>query len=76
MTRALSILLGSALALFPAVAFAEGAAGYSRGNAILYFSAIAVVLIYGINDVFHKRWLTWSSAVIIIAFLYLNLPKA
>jgi hypothetical protein len=75
MNRILSLLFGFALTLLPAVAWAEGVSGYSRGNATLYFSAIAVVLIYGIHDIFHKRWLTWSSAVVIVTFLYLNLPK-
>jgi hypothetical protein len=74
MNRILSIIFGFALTLSPAVALAEGVNGYSRGNAILYFSAIAVVLIYGIHDVFHKKWLTWASAVVIPVALYLNLP--
>ncbi len=74
MNRILSILFGFALTLSPAVAFAEGVSGYSRGNATLYFSAIAVVLIYGIHDVFRKKWLTWASAIVIPVLLYMNLP--
>jgi hypothetical protein len=74
MKRIVSILF-AALAAWPAMALAEGVSGYSRGNAILYFSAIAVVLIYGIHDVFRKKWLTWFSAVVIPVTLYLNLPK-
>lgn len=75
MNRIASILFAWVLTLSPAVALAEGVSGYSRGNAILYFSAIAVVLIYGIHDVFRKRWLTWASAIVIPVVLYLNLPK-
>lgn len=74
MNRIVRILFAWALTLSPAVALAEGVSGYSRGNAILYFSAIAVVLIYGIHDVFRKRWLTWASAIVIPVVLYLNLP--
>ncbi len=66
-------LSGLVLTLTPAVALAEGV-GYSRGNAILYFFAIAVVLIFGIHDIFHKRWLTWTSAIVIPIVLYMNLP--
>lgn len=66
---------GLMLVLSPAVALAEGAGGYSRGNAFIYFAAIAAVLIYGIHDVFHKRWLTWAAAISIPVALYLNLPS-
>ena len=67
-------LSGLALTLTPAVALAEGVSGYSRGNALLYFSAIAAVLIFGIHDIFHKKWLTWASAIVIPIALYLQLP--
>jgi len=67
-------LAGLAVTLTPAVALAEGATAYSRGNAVGYFAAIAAVLIFGIHDVFHKRWLTWTSAIVIPIVLYLNLP--
>jgi hypothetical protein len=67
-------LSGLALTLTPVVALAEGATSYSRGNAVGYFTAIAAVLIFGIHDVFHKRWLTWTSAIVIPIVLYLNLP--
>ena len=65
---------GVMLLLAPGVALAEGAGGYSRGNAMLYFMAIAAVLIFGIHDVFHKKWLTWTSAIVIPILFYLNLP--
>lgn len=67
-------LPGLVLTLTPTVALAEGVSGYSRGNALLYFSAIAAVLIFGIHDIFHKKWLTWASAIVIPVVLYLNLP--
>ena len=65
---------GVMMLLAPGVALAEGAGGYSRGNAMLYFMAIAAVLIFGIHDVFHKKWLTWASAIVIPILFYLNLP--
>jgi len=68
-------LSGMTIAMSPALALAEGAGGYSRGNAIIYFAAIATILIYGIHDVFHKKWLTWAAAILIPVALYLNLPK-
>ncbi|MEK6526107.1 MAG: hypothetical protein AABZ22_04470 [Nitrospirota bacterium] len=70
----LGALSGLALALTPSLALAEGVSGYSRGNAFLYFAAIAVVLIFGIHDVFRKKWLTWGSAIVIPVLLYLQLP--
>jgi hypothetical protein len=63
------------VALSPTLALAEGVSAYSRGNAFIYFAAIATVLIYGIHDVFHKRWLTWAAAILIPTALYLNLPR-
>jgi hypothetical protein len=67
-------LSGLTVAIIPAMAFAEEASGYSRGNAMIYFAAIATVLIYGINDVFHKKWLTWAAAIVIPVAFYFNLP--
>jgi hypothetical protein len=74
MSRVFGALSGMTMALMPAMAFAEGGGGYSRGNAMIYFAAIATVLIYGINDVFHKKWLTWAAAIVIPVAFYLNLP--
>ncbi|HZS11167.1 MAG TPA: hypothetical protein VFA38_02885 [Nitrospirales bacterium] len=74
MSKLWSVLTGAGVALMPAAAWAEGMSGYSRGNAFLYFSAIAAILIFGVHDVFHKKWLTWGAAIAIPVFLYLNLP--
>jgi hypothetical protein len=74
MKRLLGTLTGLAVSITPTVALAEGATAYSRGNAFLYFAAIGAVLIFGINDIFHKKWLTWASAVVIPIALYLQLP--
>ena len=61
------------LVVMPAIAWAEEAHGYSRGNAFIYFAAIATVLIYGIHDVFHHKWVTWSAAVTVPIAFYLML---
>jgi len=74
MKRFFVALSGWIIGMAPALAVAEEGGGYSRGNAILYFSVIAVILIYGIHDVFRKKWLTWASVVVIPVILYLNLP--
>jgi hypothetical protein len=73
--RVIGAWSGISVGLTPALALAEGLSGYSRGNAFIYFAAIAAVLIYGIHDVFHKRWLTWAAAIVIPVALYLNLPS-
>lgn len=74
MGRYLGTILGFLAGLLPSVAWAEGATGYSRGNAMLYYSLIAFVLIYGLHDTFHEKWLTWAGAIIIPILFYLNLP--
>jgi hypothetical protein len=74
MSKIWSGLAAAMATLLPAAAWAEGVSGYSRGNALLYFSAIGAVLIFGVHDVFHKRWLTWTAAVVIPVLLYLSLP--
>ncbi|WP_447978678.1 hypothetical protein [Candidatus Nitrospira bockiana] len=67
-------LMAFVSAAAPSMALAEGVSGYSRGNAFIYFMAIAAVLIFGIHDVFQKKWLTWASAVLIPVTLYMMLP--
>ena len=62
------------IVIMPYTVWAEEAHGYSRGNAIIYFAVIAAILIYGINDVFRHKWLTWAAAVIISVTFYVMLP--
>jgi hypothetical protein len=75
MRKLVSTLAGLSIATAPGLALAEGATAYSRGNAFLYFSVIAAVLIFGIHDVFHKKWLTIASAIVIPVLFYLGLPE-
>ena len=37
-------------------------------------AAIAAILIYGINDTFHIKAMTWAAAIIIPVTFYLMLP--
>ena len=74
MNRLVAALWGTLVWTLPAVAWAEEAHGYSRGNAFIYYAAIATILIYGINDVFHMKMLTWAAAIIIPVTFYLMLP--
>jgi hypothetical protein len=74
MKRYLVMVVGFLAGFVPSVAWAEGVSGYSRGNAFLYYSLIAFVLIYGLHDTFHTKWLTWTGAIIIPILFYLSLP--
>lgn len=74
MSKAWAVIMAVGAALAPATALAEGMSGYSRGNAMLYFSLIAAILIYGVHDVFHRKALTWAAAIAIPVALYLALP--
>ncbi len=45
-----------------------------EGMHLSIIAAIAAVLIYGVNDVFRKKALTWAAAVVIPITLYMLLP--
>ena len=62
------------MVIMPYTVWAEETHGYSRGNAFIYFAAIAAILIYGINDVFRHKWLTRAATLVIAITLYLMLP--
>lgn len=75
MRRYIISLVLLAASLFPTLAAAEEAVNaYSRGNAILYYSFIAVVLIYGLHDTFRQRRITLTAAVAIPVLFYFLLP--
>lgn len=74
MNRFIATLWAPLVWIMPTAAWAEEAHGYSRGNAFIYYAAIAAILIYGINDTFHVKMLTWAAAVIIPVTFYLMLP--
>jgi hypothetical protein len=74
MNRLIVALWVSLVWIMPTVAWAEESHGYSRGNAFIYYAAIAAILIYGINDTFRIKMLTWVAAIIIPVTFYLMLP--
>ena len=74
MNRLVAVFLGPLVWIMPTVAWAEESHGYSRGNAFIYWAAIAAILIYGINDTFHIKAMTWAAAIIIPVTFYLLLP--
>jgi hypothetical protein len=74
MRRIIAGLWSVLLVVMPCVAWAEESHGYSRGNAFIYYAAIAAVLIYGVHDVFHKKVITWAAAVVIPITFYMLLP--
>ncbi len=74
MTRYLTTVIGFLTAFVPSVAWAEEVDAYSRGNAILYYSFITAVLIYGLHDTFHTKWLTWGAVIVLPLFFYMLLP--
>jgi hypothetical protein len=74
MNRLIIALWVSLVWIMPTVAWAEESHGYSRGNAFIYYAAIAAILIYGINDTFRIKMLTWAAAIIIPVTFYLMLP--
>lgn len=58
----------------PGLALAEGAGGGYRGIAQMYYTLMAVVLIYGVYDTFGKKAMYVAGPVIAIV-LYLMLPE-
>lgn len=74
MSRLIATLWVPLVWIMPTVAWAEESHGYSRGNAFIYYAAIAAILVYGINDTFRIKTLTWAAAIIIPVTFYLMLP--
>ena len=55
----------------PQVAWAEGAGGSYKGIASMYYALIAVVLIYGVYDVFGKKVMYFAGPVIAVTIYFL-----
>ncbi|MEK7293380.1 MAG: hypothetical protein AAB049_00255 [Nitrospirota bacterium] len=76
MRRFVGTMIGLALALTPALAWAEAAGGSYKGIAQIYFSFISAILIYGVHDTFHNKNVTIAGAVVIIGVMFgVLLPK-
>ena len=54
----------------PQVAWAEGAGGSYRGIATLYHFFIALILIYGVNDIFGKKVMYFIAPVILVTMYF------
>jgi hypothetical protein len=72
MNRILSVLIGLTI-LWPVLAFAEEVGGTYRGIGSIYYTIIAVILIYGVYDSFGKMAM-YIAAPIIVVGMYLLLP--
>lgn len=76
MRRFVGTMIGLALALTPALAWAEEAGGGYKGIAQIYYSFISAILIYGVHDTFHSKNVTIAGAVVIIGVMFgFLLPK-
>ena len=76
MRRFVGTMMGLALALTPALAWAEGARGGYKETAQIYFSFISAILIYGVHDTFHSKNVTIAGAVVILGVMFgVLLPK-
>ena len=76
MNRVLSVLTGLTT-VAPTFALAEEAGDgtyTSRGVATIYYTIIAAILIYGMNDAFGKKAMYIATPIIVIG-LYLLLPR-
>ncbi len=66
MKRMLATLTGFLSALLPSWALAEGAGGGYQGIASMYYTLIAIVLIYGVYDTFGKKAMYIGAPIIVI----------
>ena len=72
MNRVLSVLIGLTT-FWPTLALAEEAGGTYRGIGSIYYTIIAVILIYGVYDAFGKMAMYITAPIIVIG-MYLLLP--
>ena len=57
--------------VLPQLAWAEGAGGGYKGIASLYYGIIAVILIYGVYDIFGKNVVKYVGPLIAIGAYFL-----
>ncbi len=70
MRRLFAALSGWLAASLPSLALAEGAGGGYQGIASLYYSIIALILIYGVYDTFGKKLGSHIGAAVIVIGAY------
>ena len=71
MKRIVASLVGSLAATMPSLALAYEGSGY-RGIASMYYTFIAMVLVYGVYDTFGKKGMYIGAPVIIIGAYFLT----
>ncbi len=76
MRRLKAICAGLISALLPSVALASYAGSGYRGIAAMYYTIIAVILIYGAYDTFGKRLGTHIGVGVIVIGIYLLIQQA
>lgn len=65
--------IGLVTVLLPQLAWAEGVGGGYKGNASMYYGLIAVILIYGVYDIFGKDIVKYVGPLIAIG-MYFAIP--
>ncbi len=76
MKRLIAIFAGLFPVVLPSVALASYAGGGYRGIAAMYYSIIAVVLIFGAYDTFGKNLKTHIGVAVIVIGAYLLIQQA
>ncbi len=76
MKRLMASLIGALPIAAPSLAFASYAGAGYRGIASLYYTFIALVLVYGVYDTFGKNVGTHISASVIVIGAYLLVQLA
>jgi hypothetical protein len=71
MKRISRFLCGFLVIVLPQLAWAEGAGGGYKGIASMYYGIIAVILIYGVYDIFGKNVVKYVGPLIAIGAYFL-----
>ncbi len=71
MKRLLSTLYGLVLMAVPSLALANVPGGGYEGIASMYYSLIAIILIYGVYDTFGKKAMYVATPIIVLLAYFL-----
>lgn len=71
MKRLLSIFYGLVLMAVPSLALASEVGGGYEGIASMYYSLIAIILIYGVYDTFGKKAMYVATPIIVLVAYFL-----
>ncbi|MDX1412193.1 MAG: hypothetical protein R3351_08555 [Nitrospirales bacterium] len=73
MKRIPKIVVGFLMFMLPQLVWAEGAGGSYRGIASMYYGLIAVILLYGVYDIFGKNIVKYVGPLIAVG-MYFAIP--